>query len=400
MFEEKITFDRVARWGIAIGISAAAVWLVNRLSMVLLPFFAAWLLSYMLYPLVHFLQYKLHLRNRVLSILVAFTLVLGVIGGTLALIIPPIVQESLHIAELVKVYFHDTLIETGLMQQLEAAIRKNAEGISLIHLAQQSSFMEALENVLLQLWGILSGTINFALGLLGVFIVLLYMFFILTDYEKLLAGWIKLIPKGQRTLAAMIVLDVKTGMNSYFRGQALIALCVGILFSIGFLIIDFPMAIGLGLFIGLLNLVPYLQTVGFVPTLLLAFIKSEETGQSFWFITACALIVFAVVQAIQDMILTPRIMGRAMGLKPAVILLSLSVWGSLLGFIGLIIALPLTTLLLSYYRRFVLKENPTPSAPAVEVSPSEPSKPDTPESPAASTGEETSQEAQGTAMNG
>ena len=167
MFEEKITFDRVARWGIAIALSAAAVWLVNRLSMVLLPFFAAWLLSYMLYPLVHFLQYKLRLRNRVLSILVAFTLVLGVIGGTLALIIPPIVQESLHIAELVKVYFNDTLIETGLMRQLEALIRKNAEGISLIHLAQQSSFMEALENVLLQLWGILSGTINFALGLLG-----------------------------------------------------------------------------------------------------------------------------------------------------------------------------------------------------------------------------------------
>ena len=335
--------------------------------MVLLPFFSAWLLSYMLYPLVHFLQYKLRLRNRVLSILVAFTLVLGVTGGTLALIIPPIVQESLRIAELVKVYFNDTLIETGLMRQLEALIRKNAEGISLIHLAQQSSFMEALENVLLQLWGILSGTINFALGLLGFFIVLLYMFFILTDYEKLLSGWIKLIPKGQRTLAAMIVQDVKTGMNSYFRGQALIALCVGILFSIGFLIIDFPMAIGLGLFIGLLNLVPYLQTVGFVPTLLLAFIKSQETGQSFWIITACALAVFAVVQAIQDMILTPRIMGRAMGLKPAVILLSLSVWGSLLGFIGLIIALPLTTLLLSYYRRFVLKEPPTPSAPAHEA---------------------------------
>ena len=165
----------------------------------------------------------------------------------------------------------------------------------------------------------------------------------------------------------MIVQDVKTGMNSYFRGQALIALCVGILFSIGFLIIDFPMAIGLGLFIGLLNLVPYLQTVGFVPTLLLAFIKSQETGQSFWIVTACALAVFAVVQAIQDMILTPRIMGRAMGLKPAVILLSLSVWGSLLGFIGLIIALPLTTLLLSYYRRFVLKEPPTPSAPAHEA---------------------------------
>ena len=81
-----------------------------------------------------------------------------------------------------------------------------------------------------------------------------------------------------------------------------------------------------------------------------------ETGQSFWVILLCALAVFAVVQTIQDMYLTPRIMGHAMGLNPAIILLALSVWGSLLGFIGLIIALPLTTLCLSYYKRFILKE--------------------------------------------
>ena len=154
----------------------------------------------------------------------------------------------------------------------------------------------------------------------------------------------------------MVAHDVKSGMNAYFRGQSLIALCVGILFCIGFLIIDFPMAIGLGLFIGLLNLIPYLQLVGFIPTVILALVKAADTGQSFWLILLCALAVFAVVQTIQDVFLTPRIMGHAMGLKPAIILLSLSIWGSLLGIIGLIIALPLTTLLISYYRRFILKE--------------------------------------------
>lgn len=356
MLDEKITFDRVVRWTLAVLLCVAAVWLVNRLSTVLLPFFAAWLLAYMLYPLVHFLQYRLHLPGRVTCILVAFVLVGGAIAGTLALIIPPIVEESLRIGELAKVYFHDTLVETGLIQQLEQAVRRYAEGVNLEHLAQQSSFMDVLQSTAIQVWSIVAGTLDFALGLLGCLIVLLYMFFILMDYEKISSAWITLIPKSKRTLAAMIVQDVKAGMNAYFRGQALIAFCVGILFSIGFLIIDFPMAIGLGLFIGVLNLVPYLQTLGFLPTLLLAFIKSQETGQSFWVILACALAVFAVVQCIQDMILTPRIMGRAMGLNPAVILLSLSVWGSLLGFIGLIIALPLTTLLLSYYQRFVIGE--------------------------------------------
>jgi predicted PurR-regulated permease PerM len=176
------------------------------------------------------------------------------------------------------------------------------------------------------------------------------------DYEKIFDGWIHLIPVGKRDFANMVANDVKSGMNAYFRGQSLIALLVGILFSIGFLIIDFPMAIGLGLFIGVLNLIPYMQTVGFIPTLILAFVKANDSGQNFWIVLLCALAVFVVVQAIQDLILTPRIMGSAMGLNPAIILLSLSVWGSLLGIIGLIIALPLTTLLISYYRRFVIKE--------------------------------------------
>ena len=145
-------------------------------------------------------------------------------------------------------------------------------------------------------------------------------------------------------------------MNKYFRGQAIVALCVGILFSIGFLIIDFPMAIGLGLFIGLLNMVPYLQLVGFIPTILLAIVKAADTGENFWWVLFLALIVFAVVQLIQDSFLTPKIMGKVTGLNSAIILLSLSIWGSLLGVLGMIIALPMTTLLLTYYQRYVIRK--------------------------------------------
>ena len=119
-------------------------------------------------------------------------------------------------------------------------------------------------------------------------------------------------------------------------------------------IIDFPMAIGLGLFIGALNMVPYLQIIGFLPTILLAILKAADTGQNFWIIIASALAVFAVVQIIQDTIIVPKIMGKITGLNPAIILLSLSVWGSLMGVLGMIIALPLTTLMLSYYQRFII----------------------------------------------
>ena len=147
---------------------------------------------------------------------------------------------------------------------------------------------------------------------------------------------------------------VETSMNRYFRGQSLIALCVGVLLAIGFKIINFPLAITLGLFIGFLNLIPYLQTIGLIPMVLLALLRSAETGENFWVLFGLSLLVLIIVQAIQDLFLTPRIMGKAMGLNPAIILLSLSIWGTLLGFIGLIVALPLTTLCLSYYKRFIL----------------------------------------------
>ncbi len=101
-------------------------------------------------------------------------------------------------------------------------------------------------------------------------------------------------------------------------------------------------------------MVPYLQILGLVPAFCLAAIQALETGGSFWLALGLVGGVFIVVQAIQDLILTPRIMGKAVGFSPAMILLSLSVWGKLLGFLGLVIALPLTYVLLAYYRRLVL----------------------------------------------
>ena len=133
------------------------------------------------------------------------------------------------------------------------------------------------------------------------------------------------------------------------------ASCVAVLFTIGFSIIGLPLAILMGIFIGLLNMVPYLQIVGTIPCLLLAGLKALEQGESFLGALGLVLFIFGVVQLIQETLLVPRIQGKAMGLSPSIILLSLSVWGKLLGFLGLILALPLTCLGLTYYRRYILK---------------------------------------------
>ena len=187
-------------------------------------------------------------------------------------------------------------------------------------------------------------------------ITLLYLVFLLLDFERISTKWIDYIPEQMRAATKELADDVAQGMSSYFRGQSIVALFVGILFAIGFSIIDLPLAIGFGLFVGVLNLVPYLQMLSLPIAVLLALLKAAETGTNFWMVLLLVAIVYIVVQAIQDLYIVPKVMGHIMGLSPAIILLSLSVWGSLLGFTGLIIALPLTTLILSYYRRFIIKE--------------------------------------------
>ena len=362
MLEKKITFDSFIRSVTLILIVVGIGLLINRLSSVLLPFFIAWLLAYMLYPLVRFLQYRCRLRNRVVSIFAALVLVLGALTGVMFLIVPPLIEEVTKLSSYITPIAQQYLGESGIAESVDRFVKHFVNENNIVKLIQEKNVIDALQTGLAQVWGVIYQAMGFILGIFVVFVVFLYMFFILLDYEKLSEGWVQLIPADKRDFFTGLASDVEHGMNSYFRGQSLIALIVGILFSIGFLIIDFPLAIGLGLFIGFLNLVPYLQLIGFIPTIFLALMKSIETGQNFWIILLMALAVFAVVQTIQDMYLTPRIMGHVMGLNPAVILLSLSVWGSLLGFIGLIIALPLTTLCLSYYRRFVLKEKPEPEA--------------------------------------
>ncbi len=355
MFEKEITFDRFIRGAMVITGLGLAIYVLNLLSAVLLPFFIAWLLAYMIHPAVKFFQFKLRLRNRVLCIIITLLLILCAIAGFLYLIIPPVIAEAARL----RVLITDFITETGnsdLARQIESYLQENFDQNTVIRLLRENNIMEAMKIAVNQLWNLLTQTFNVLFAFLNVCLVFLYLFLILMDYDSLSEGWIKLIPKRNRRFASALVEDVQRGMNSYFRGQALVAFIVGILFSIGFLIIGFPMAIGLGMFIGLLNLVPYLQAVGFIPTVILALIKSSDTGENFWWILFCASLVFIVVQSIQDLFLVPRIMSKLMGLNPAVVLLSLSVWGSLLGLIGLIIALPLTTLLLSYYRRFLERD--------------------------------------------
>ena len=370
MERKKITFDSFIRGIISLGLIVAGLALLKQLSGVLLPFFIAWLLAYLIYPMVHFFQFRLRLRSRVLSVFCSLGLLtlVGVLG--FYLLVPPMLTECLRVKDLLLDYFASQSGSHNIPIELDRFLHENISSDSVRMLFGDRPVLDALKEALPRVWAILMESINLLYSIFTLFIILLYVVFILIDYERISSGWVPLLHPKYRTATVRLLTDVKESMNRYFRGQALVATCVGVLFSIGFLLIDFPLAIGLGLFIGLLNMVPYLQVIGFLPTILLAILKAADTGGNFWVILASATAVFVVVQIIQDGFIVPRIMGRITGLNPAIILLSLSIWGSLMGMLGMIIALPLTTLMLSYYQRYIASREahfPTDQPPSDEA---------------------------------
>lgn len=356
MTEKKITFDSFIRGILSAAIIIGILYVINLLSGVLLPFFIAWLFAYMIYPAVTFFQYRLKLKNRPLSIIIVLLLLAVIVTLAFVVLFPPIIEEFGKLKDLLAAYFIEGSKKAAIPGTVANFVKEHIDMLQIQHALDHESIAQALHSLLPKAWNIFTQSLSIVSSLFASFIILLYTFFILMDYEHIASGWIGLIPVKHREMATRIVTDVKEGMNRYFRGQSLVAFLVGILFSIGFLIIDFPLAIGFGLFIGLLNLVPYLQLIAFVPTILLALLKAADTGQNFWWILCCALLVFCIVQLIQDFIIVPKVMGKITGLNPAIILLSLSIWGALMGIVGMIIALPCTSILLSYYKRYIIEK--------------------------------------------
>lgn len=367
-------FDRVFRLAVTAGILWGLIWLLGYLSDVLIPFAVAFLMAYLLNPLVNRIQ--TWVGNRLAAIGLALLLVVGTAALAATIVTPMIGSEIKHMAEVIKTTATDSNYASRIQDRI------GPEVVEVLHEIQQHPAVEEylhgddamtlMKNALVSVFkvlspkalGVMKGTLNLVLGLLGLSVIAMYLVFLLLDYDAVRRKWDTLIPESWRAPIVEFVTDFDTVMNRHFRAQAIVCLIIGALFAIGFSMISLPMAILFGLVVGALNMIPYLQLLAIPPALALAAISAVEHDGSV--MTACVmvLVVFAVVQVIQDSVLVPRIMGDVTGLRPAMILLSLSIWGKLLGMLGLLIALPMTCLLLAYYRRRVLEPS-RESPPAI-----------------------------------
>ena len=356
LFRQEITFDRFIRGVLFVALLALFVAGLNWLSTVLLPFFAAWAIAWVLAPVVQFLHDRCYIRPRSVAVVLTLILAIAIAVGALWLIIPHFIEGVLHIKDALLRYLQNGGQNTQLPEWLQHLLQQWIGSLQLEEMLQQDNLLQMVRTSLPHVWNVVQSTANVVVSLASSAFALLYLVLLLTDYDHYSTVWLKYVPRSQRAFLEQLSNDVAHNMRGYFRGQVLVAISNGVMFSIGFWLIGLPMPVGMGIFVGILSFIPYIQVLGILPAALLALLQMADTGSSFWGMMALVIVVYIVVQVLQDTIFTPRIMGRIMGLSPAVVLLSLSVWGYIAGIIGLMVALPLTTLILAYYQRYILEE--------------------------------------------
>lgn len=341
--------DRIMKLIIGLAISIFIIFLIHYLRDVLLPFFVACFIAYMLQPLVELNRKWIHEKGRIFSSILAVIEVIAVVGGLIFLFLPHVMDEL----DILGNILHD--IGSGKKEL-------PPEYVSLIDYVHTNFNPDDikdlfsslhLETIISKSTSLLGESLSVIAQVLGWVMTLIYVLFILIDYPQISRGFKLIVPYKYREGAMSVVHDVQTSMNHYFRGQGLVAMCATVFYCIGFSIIGLPLAIPMGILVGILYMIPYFQYITVIPVAVICLIYSLGGAGSFAALFGKSLLVYLVSQSICDYIITPHIMGKEMGLNPAIILLSLSVWGSLLGIIGMIIALPVTSLIMSYYEQYI-----------------------------------------------
>ena len=322
-----------------------AAYLIWQARGAITPFLFGLVIAYLLVPFVNMVQrtmpHSLKERNlaRPVAILLVYLFALALIVAALLTIVPPIISQVQSLYDNLPDLYEEArlLADQGL-----------AEYRDVIPPALQQRFERNLQGFdpMVVLDPILGGTLqavgavrNFVSSLVGWIVIPFWLFFILNDNAGFLKGTMRLVPHEFRADAEGIRVIIDEVLSGYIRGQLLVALEIGILSFIGLLLVGVEYSLLLGLIAGIFGVIPFIGAIlGALPAIVVAFL--QEPRLALW-----AVLVFVVVQQIDNIIFSPRIMGRSVALHPAIIMVAIVVGTSLFGALGAIIAVPLTAVL-------------------------------------------------------
>lgn len=312
---------------------AVVLWFIYAVRKVLTPFALGFLLAYLLNPLVDRLVKKK--ISRVLAIAAIYICLAVLAGGAVLYGVPVLLRDLNSLAAVIPKYTReaqqmilDFQVSYGRVP-LPESIRQIGDGV--IKSVEDSS-IGALQGMVSGILALLSQTFNILLApLLG--------FYILIDYHEIGPKILQLIPVRYRTGLASLSREIDVMIKNVIRGNLLVALLVGVLATVGMLLIgmDYPLLIGI--LVGVTNFIPYFGAIiSTVPIVILALLKSK------W-LALYVLGVMVIIQQLEGNIISPKILGGYIGLHPLVIIFALLAGGSLWGFLGLLTAVPMAAVI-------------------------------------------------------
>ncbi|MCP4121811.1 MAG: AI-2E family transporter [Bacteroidetes bacterium] len=359
LFEKPFTIDRTVRLGIIALICWGLVLLIDRLSGVLLPFVLALLLAYLLDPVVNWIQKRVR-NKRGIALTITFLIILIITAGFYAILIPSVIHEIKGFQEIFELHKDGVFSGSFIPEHIRIKLQEFFRSDQFKSFLTWDSLSPMVQNALPGLWASVSNVFGILASMIGLIAVWLYLIFILKDFKAFKDNWHTYLPDKIRDKTVEFVDDFNSNMMAYFRQKTIIVIINIILFGIAFNIIGLPLATLLAIMVGLMNYIPYLQNLGLIPCLLSAGLLSLETGQPYWIPVVMVIAVFLAIQLLEDAVLVPVLMKEVTGMNPAIMLLSIAIWGSLLGILGMIIALPISSLIVTYYKRYILTSSATP----------------------------------------
>jgi predicted PurR-regulated permease PerM len=345
-------------WGMA--------WAISKLSSVLLPLAIAGVLAYLLGPLVELFQRRGIPRRRAIALvfLIGVAIIIMVIGT----ILPRVFFEIRELVE--KLPSYSSQVADKSQVWLQKWVQNNPTWAQRLKGAWVTDAKASLQHWLsntapaISAWFLAqaSRVASWFSFVIGLAMVPVYLFYLLLEKAGIQRYWTDYLPV-RRSRAKEEIIFIIESINNYlivfFRGQVLVAICDGILLTIGFLILRMDYAFLLGLGAGVLSIIPFLGVIiSLIPATILAAVQFGD-----WLHPACVLGIFALVQLLEGFVISPKIIGDRVGLHPLTIIIAVMVGTSLLGGLaGGILAIPLTAALRVLMSRYVWK-------PAVVESP-------------------------------
>lgn len=314
-----------------------AIVAIYILSPVLTPFLISAILAYLGNPLVNKLT-KLNIP-RLVSVIIIFIGLFLMITLIFLILIPLIqkqIEEFVRILPDISNWFQNSLSSFSNYFSIEGLNVENFKQTLTDNFLKANAVAAWLaRNVLASGYALIQWSINLIL-------IPVVTFYLLRDWNILLANIKDLLPRSIEPTIVKLASECNEVLGAFLKGQFLVMICLGIIYAIGLTLIGLKIGVIIGLVAGLLSIVPYL---GFIVGLGTSLIAALVQYGTLWSITL-VLIVFLIGQALEGMILTPLLVGNRVGLHPVAVIFAIMAGGSLFGFFGILLAVPMASVIM------------------------------------------------------